>query len=92
MTDHRVPQRVAGCVEAEVDGQRVLLSPRDFSYFGIEGSGAAIWDLVDGQRTIDQIVAELDSRYDADEARIRPSTVRFLNELVRNGLLLPLAG
>ena len=50
-----VPRRVVGAVEAEVDGELVLLSPADFGYFGAEGSGAEIWALVDGEHSVDVV-------------------------------------
>lgn len=91
--DTRVPTRVIGAVDAEVDGQRVVLSPRDFSYFGIEGSGAEVWDLIDGTRTVDTIVADLEQRFEAPEAAIRSETLAFLDALVAAGLVtgIPLA-
>ena len=42
VTDNRVPVRTVGAVEAEVDGERILLSPKDFAYFGLTGAGAPV--------------------------------------------------
>ena len=87
MIDLRVPSRTIGAVDADVDGQRVLLSPKDFAYLGIEGSGAAVWDLVDGQRTIDQIVARLEEQFEAPTGAIRAEAVAFIAALADAGLV-----
>ncbi len=47
-----------------------------------EGAGADIARLVDGRRTVDDIVAELAGEYDADPKLIRDDTVGFLQQLV----------
>ena len=90
MPDLRVPTRIPGSVDADVDGQRVVLSPKDFAYFGIEGSGAPVWDLIDGARTIDDIVASLEAEYEAPEGTIRTETLAFLDALVAAGLVAEL--
>ncbi len=90
MADLRVPARVLGSVDADVDGQRVVLSPKDFAYFGINGSGAPVWDLIDGSRTVDDIVAALEGEYVAPEGTIRTEALAFLDALIAAGLVAPL--
>lgn len=90
LNDHVVPIRKAGAVQAEVDGETILLSPVDFSYFGAAGSGAPIWDLIDGQRSLGSIIAELEAGYEAPEGAIRLETVQFIEALEAAGLLEPL--
>lgn len=87
ITDDVVLARVTGAVEAEVDGDRILLSPKDFSYFGLQGTGAPVWDLIDGERSVGAIIAELEAAYDADAGVIRSDTVEYLDALVASGLV-----
>lgn len=86
-TDESLPTRVTGSVQAEVDGELILLSPKDFSYFGAAGTGGPVWDLVDGTRTVGQIVAELESQYEAEPGVIRAETVEFIDALREAGLV-----
>jgi hypothetical protein len=94
MPDSRVPTRIIGSVDADVDGQRVVLSPKDFAYFGIEGSGAHVWDLIDGVRSVDDIVTALEAEFEAPEGDsdgvIRAETLAFLDSLVAAGLVAEL--
>ena len=87
MTDLRIPTRVVGAVEAEVDGERILLSPKDFSYFGLVGTGAPVWDLIDGERSVDLIVTELEAKFDAPDGQIRTETDEFIDALAAAGLI-----
>ena len=89
LTDGVVLRRVTGAVEAEVDGDRILLSPKDFSYFGLQGTGAPVWDLIDGERSVGEIIAELEAQYEADAGVIRADTLEYLDALVASGLAEP---
>lgn len=87
MNDLRIPTRVVGAVEAEVDGERILLSPKDFSYFGLTGTGAPVWDLIDGARSVDTIIATLEGTFDAPDGQIRAETDEFIDALAAAGLV-----
>lgn len=87
LDDANVPVRATGAVQAEVDGELILLSPKDFSYFGAQGTGDAVWELVDGQRSVGQIIGELEATYEADPGVIRAQTLEFLDALVAVGLI-----
>lgn len=84
---HDIPKRATGAVQAEVDGELILLSPKDFAYFGASGAGSPVWDLIDGERTVDAIVAELEGRFEAEPGVVRQDTVEFLEVLVAAGLI-----
>lgn len=86
LTGTTVLARATGAVEAEVDGERILLSPRDFSYFGLTGSGSHVWDLIDGGRSIDDIVALLEGEFEAEDGMIRSDVMEFVDALVAAGL------
>ena len=83
----RVPQRVERVVQAEVDGDLVLMSPKDFGYFGTQGTGDLVWSLIDGRRSIDAIVADLESRYSAEPGVIAAQTTEFISALISAGLV-----
>jgi hypothetical protein len=82
-----VPSRCSGAVEAEVDGELILLSPNDFTYFGAQGSGGHVWELVDGQRTVGEIIDALVVNFEGDPLAIRSDTLDFLDALRAAGLV-----
>lgn len=85
--DGSVPTRTTGTVQAEVDGELILLSPEDYSYFGAQGTGGPVWEMIDGQRTVGQIIAELETAYSAQSGVIRAETVDFIDALRAAGLV-----
>lgn len=70
-----------------MDGERIVLSPKDYSYFRLGGTGAPVWDLIDGQRTVQQIVAELESQFDAEPGVVQHETEAFVAALAEAGLV-----
>lgn len=89
LTDATVLHRASGAVQATVDGDLVLMSPADFHYFGADGPGAVIWDLVDGVRTWAEILQVLGEQFDGDPAVIRAESENFVEALRAAGLLTP---
>ena len=79
--------RVVGAVEAEVDGERILLSPKDFAYFGLAGAGAPVWDRIDGASRLSEIVAALEGEFTAEPGVIRGETEEFVQALAGAGLI-----
>ena len=57
MDDEIVIRRAEGAMDAVVDGRTVLLSPRDFSYHGLDPVGARIWTIVADPRTVGEAVS-----------------------------------
>ncbi len=80
MTDRALRPRLAPHVRLTFDparDQHVLLTPEAVTV--LNGTGAAVLELCDGQRTVTEIVAELRGRYasvDAGEVRV------FLDRLI----------
>jgi hypothetical protein len=83
--------RLAPSVDAltrELDGEILLLDLKSSHYFGLAGSGARIWQLVEAGQTGGDIVLALAQEFDADEALIRAEVTGFLDDLVARGLLV----
>lgn len=76
--DSRRIQRTPGVLEAEIDGDRVLMHPETFDYFGLSATGVAVWDLIDGSRTRQDVVDLLAQRYDDSPERIDADVAAFL--------------
>lgn len=91
LTSASVLARATGAVEAEVDGERILLSPRDFSYFGLTGSGSHVWDLIDGQRALGQVITELEQQFEAEDGVISREVMEFAEALRAAGLVADVA-
>ena len=75
------PRLAAGCRWAEAEGnERMLLFPE--GAIRLRGTGRDILEHCDGERTVQQIVEELQARYGAgDPARIAGDVANFLQQL-----------
>ena len=74
-------------VQAEVDGELVLLSPKGMAYYGAVGTGDSIWELIDGTRSTDGIIETLETQFDAEPGIIREQVTEFIEGLIVAGLL-----
>lgn len=63
------------------------MSPQDFGYFGLEGTGAVVWDRLVEPVTLDELVDALASDYDAEADTVRADVDEFLSALHAAGLL-----
>ena len=76
----QVPWRVLDTEALVVDVKAGLLYP-------LNSVGTRIWELCDGERTVDEIVKIIAAEFDADEATILEDTTHFLQELAEAKLL-----
>lgn len=72
----------------ELDGEVLVLDLRTSLYFGMTGTAARIWQLVEAGETRDPIVTTLAGEYGADPAVIAGDVDGFLAELTDRGLLV----
>ena len=72
----------------ELDGEVLVLDLRTSLYFGMTGTAARIWQLVEAGETRDPIVATLAREYGADPSVIAGDVDGFLAELTERGLLV----
>lgn len=58
-----------------------------FAVIRFADTGATIWDLIDGQRTLGEITEETARMWDAAEADVSASVASFVESLHSNGVL-----
>jgi hypothetical protein len=80
-------RRAVGAVDAVVDGQTVLLSPRDLSYHSLDRVGACVWDLLSEPQTVDRMVDSLQASFNVTEEQCRADLEPFLARMTAIGIL-----
>ena len=73
--------------ETRIDDEIVVMSLSSGDFFSLQGSAAAIWELIDGSRDRAAVLATLARDYDAPEAVLAAEFDAFLAELRGNSLL-----
>jgi hypothetical protein len=71
-----------------VDGEAVLLLPHTGSVVVLNEVGRTIWELLDGTRPLDEIVAQVVAEYEVGLAQAQSDTTGFLDSLLARGLVL----
>jgi hypothetical protein len=76
-----------GVVSRVIDGEAVLVDPKQGMVRVLNPTGARIWELIDGQGTVAGLAAALAEEYGIDSARAQADVLVFCDDLVRRGVL-----
>lgn len=93
----KVPRRVHDVVQREVAGETFLVPIRGHlaqmqELFALNEVGRWLWERLDGERGLEDLVVGLTAEFDVDEVQARQDILRFLHDLAEAGLTgLPLA-
>lgn len=74
-------------VAVEVDRSVVMMSLERGKYYGLEGVGGRIWQLIEEPRSVAELCTTLEREFDVDHEQCRREVVEFLTELAQEGLI-----
>ncbi len=83
----RRPSRTPGYRTEILDGEIILFNPESRAIFHSNSSGALIWELCDGQRTVADIIRMLSDSYPEAEAQIPGDVREALAAFARHGAI-----
>ena len=70
-----------------IAGEAVILSLDTKVLRGLNDVGSRVWDLIDGQRTVDDIVDVIVEEFDVPRAQAAVDVDAFTHELLDKGLV-----
>lgn len=70
-----------------VGDETVILDLASGIYFGLDGVGKRIWEVLKDGNSLGQIAAVIADEYEVDDARAKADVIEFANELLSRGLL-----
>jgi hypothetical protein len=76
-----------GQVSTELDDGVTILGLHDGVYYGLDGVGARIWQLIQAETTVDEVLGRLLSEYDVDPARCEQDLFSLIRDLLERGLV-----
>jgi len=85
-------------VAREIEGELILvplisgIGDMEDELYTLNETGRAIWDRLDGTRSLRKIVEELSAEYDADDGEIAADVVGLVTELVRRKMVVVVSG
>jgi hypothetical protein len=77
-----------GPTSAGMPGEMVILDPRSGRYFGLDGVGTRVWELLESPRSVGELQGVLVDEYDVDAARCGRDLRTLLTELASAGLIV----
>jgi hypothetical protein len=84
--------RRAELPSTELQGETVLLSLEEQSYFGLRATSRRIWQMLEQPRTLEQILATLLSEYEIDRQQCEREVAVFMQRLWEARLIVPASG
>lgn len=71
----------------DLAGEKVMIDFATGKYFMIRGTGNDIWNLIQNDITVDEIIRSLLAEYDVSEAECEESVLAFLDKLKSYGFI-----
>ena len=71
----------------EIAGESVLLNLDGGRYFGLDDVGTDMWKALTTSRSIEQALAQLTERYDAEASVLKTDLESLVNRLAEHGLV-----
>lgn len=65
----------------DLSGEKVMIDFQSGKYFMIKGAGNDIWEMIQKETTIDEIIVKLLKEYDVSKEECTSSVMSFLTQL-----------
>ncbi len=76
-----------GQLSANLSGEAVILGLKDSVYYGLDGVGARIWELVQQPETLEVVADAISREFDVERDRAMHDLIDLTKVLVKRGLL-----
>ncbi len=70
-----------------IEGEAVILSLDTKAFRGLNAVGSRVWELIDGRRSVDEIVGVIVREFDVTRERAAGDVQAFVRELLDKGLV-----
>ena len=81
MAEDRKPKRNKNVAWRVVEQEAILISSEDSMLHSLDEVGTLIWEMADGEHTVDQIVDRICDEYDVERERAHKDALEFLEKL-----------
>lgn len=73
-------------VSSDLDGETIILNLASGQYFGLEGVGGDVWELLQKPTTIHAVCTEIQQRYEVESQACEADVTTLIAELLHEGL------
>ncbi|MEK4661966.1 lasso peptide biosynthesis PqqD family chaperone [Priestia sp. FSL H7-0729] len=79
--------RKEGNLVSDMGSEKVMMSISSGKYYNLGSTGGRIWDLIEEERTLGEVVEVLAAEYEIEPDVCREQVVQFLEHLSREDLI-----
>jgi hypothetical protein len=69
-------------------GEAIIVNLSNGMYYSMDRVGGLIWEMIEGQSTLEETVAEIIARYDVSSQQAQADVQRVADELVQENLVI----
>lgn len=80
-------KRCEGIVEAEIDGELVMMSIENGAYYGLDSIAKRIWQLIEVPLSVKAICDQMLEEYDVQEGQCQEDVLQFLNTMAEQNVI-----
>jgi hypothetical protein len=80
-----IVRQSGGLVSTEIDGEVVMMSVEQGSYYGLDKVGSRIWALIEQPMKVSALCDRLVEEYDVERAVCESAVLKFLDQLLEQG-------
>lgn len=77
---------------SDLDGGAVILNLANGTYFGLNSVGFFIWNALKEERSFEELLELVGEEFDVDEETCSAEVQKFLDEVLKQGLIVPVDG
>ena len=82
-----IPRRTSSVASRALDGEAILVNPEQGKVTVVNGVGARLWELMDGQRSIADMARVIADEYKVSLIKAEADSLSFCRDLAGRGLL-----
>src|SRR5262245_33169083 len=86
--NRRVKPNTAEIAAEVIDGEAILINLTTGLYFSMEGTGGALWSLIEAGLSVEEMAAALAANYHVDRAGVEGDLARVIAELLEYRLIV----
>jgi hypothetical protein len=87
ISSNTVVRALAEDLSSDLGGETVILDMSAGVYYGLDGVGTRIWQLIQAPRAVSDICGQLLDEYEVDAERCERAVLTLLGELAKAGLI-----
>jgi len=87
ITTNSIIKRSPEIVYSDMDGETVMMSIEQGSYFGIDAIGSHIWNVLEEEISVEALCARLCEKYDVEESQCQQDVIRLLEKMQEHNII-----